>query len=190
MQLSPADAHADILLLDRIARRDAQAIGDLYDQHHRLLFALILRILRDRAEAEEVLQEVLVQVWTRADSYNVALGTPIGWLVRIARNRAIDRLRANTVRLRAIEQAPEPPQRAAGNPEDHVTLTEHQRAVAHALEALPPDQRELIEQAYFFGLTQSELAERFRLPLGTVKTRIRTGMMMLRQQLQDTITQP
>jgi len=185
MLIPPADAHADILLLDRIAKRDAHAIGEMYDRHHRLLFALILRIVKDRAEAEEVLQEAFVQVWTRADSYNVALGTPAGWLVRIARNRAIDRLRANTVRLRAVVAAPEPPPPSGASPEDRMVLSEQQRAVSRALDALPREQRELIEQAYFLGLTQTELAERFGVPLGTVKTRIRTGMTTLRQQLQN-----
>src|SRR5262245_14339130 len=103
-----ADIAADIAILGRIVRRDERAVGELYDRHHRLLFGLILRILRDRAEAEEVLQEVFMQVWTRAETYNVSLGSPAGWLVRIARNRAIDRLRANTVRLRAVDAAPPP----------------------------------------------------------------------------------
>jgi RNA polymerase sigma-70 factor (ECF subfamily) len=101
--------------------------------------------------------------------------------VRIARNRAIDRLRANSVRLRAVEAAPLP--EAAASPETQAAMGERQRAVVRALETLPADQRMLIEQAYFLGLTQSELAERFNLPLGTVKTRIRTGMTTLRQQL-------
>ena len=171
----------DITLLDRIVGRDEGAVGELYDRHSRLLFGLILRILHDRSEAEEVLQEVFVLVWTRAETYNVALGSPAAWLVRIARNRAIDRLRANNVRLRAVEAAPEPV--AQDSPESRAAQSEQQRAVAHALETLPPDQRVLIEQAYFLGLTQSELAERFKLPLGTVKTRIRTGMIALRQQL-------
>ena len=115
-----------------------------------------------------MLQEVFVQVWTRADTYNVQLGTPIAWLVRIARNRAIDRLRANAVRIRTTEAAPLPP--PVESPERRAAMSEQERAVARALEALPPDQRQLIEQAYFAGLTQSELAERFGLPLGTVKT--------------------
>jgi RNA polymerase sigma-70 factor (ECF subfamily) len=102
------DAAADIALIERIVARDEQAIADLYDRRSRLLFGLILRILRDRSESEEVLQEVFVLVWTRADTYNVTLGSPAGWLVRVARNRAIDRLRANTVRLRAVETAPVP----------------------------------------------------------------------------------
>jgi RNA polymerase sigma-70 factor (ECF subfamily) len=175
------DARADIALLDRIVARDERAVADLYDRHTRLLFGLILRILRDRSEAEEVLQEVFVLVWTRAETYNVALGSPAAWLVRIARNRAIDRLRSNSVRLRAVESAPMPP--AAESPETQAVAGERQRVVKRALDGLPADQRVLIEQAYFLGLTQSELAERFQLPLGTVKTRIRTGMMTLREQL-------
>lgn len=180
---SPDESRADIALLDRIVARDASAIGELYDRHSRLLFGLILRILKDRSEAEDVLQEVFVLVWTRAETYNVALGSVAGWLVRIARNRAIDRLRANSVRTRVAEAAPEP--LPVESPEAQASLTEQQRAVAQALETLPREQRDLIEQAYFLGLTQSELAERFLLPLGTVKTRIRTGMLALRLQLQQ-----
>ena len=175
------DARGDIVLIERIVARDEHAVADLYDRHCRLLFGLILRILRDRSESEEVLQEVFVLVWTRAETYNVSLGPPAAWLVRIARNRAIDRLRANSVRLRAVESAPEPA--PVENPESQASVSEQQRAVARALDTLPPDQRVLIEQAYFLGLTQSELAERFKLPLGTVKTRIRTGMLALRGQL-------
>jgi RNA polymerase sigma-70 factor (ECF subfamily) len=175
------DARADISLIDRIVSRDQAAVGELYDRHGRLLFGLILRIIRDRSEAEEILQEVFVLVWTRAETYNVSLGPPAAWLVRVARNRAIDRLRANSVRLRAVEAAPQ--QEPIASPESRASTSEQQHAVARALESLPSDQRVLIEQAYFLGLTQSELAERFRLPLGTVKTRIRTGMIALREQL-------
>ena len=173
---------ADIALLDRIVARDERAVGELYDAHSRLLYGLILRILRDRSEAEEVLQEVFVQVWTRAETYNVSLGSPGAWLVRIARNRAIDRLRANSVRLRTVEATPLPP--PVESPEARAAVSEQQSAVARALDSLPADQRRLIEDAYFLGLTQSELAERFGLPLGTVKTRVRTGMMTLRRELQ------
>src|SRR5947207_8023444 len=146
------DARADIALLDRIVARDERAVAELYDAHSRLLYGLILRILRDRSEAEEVLQEVFVLVWTRAETYNVSLGSPAGWLVRIARNRAIDRLRANAVRLRAVDEAPAAVEHAV-TPEMHVRQSEQQRAVACALDALPAEQRVLIEQAYFLGLT-------------------------------------
>jgi len=182
-QNAPEDARADIALLSRVIARDSSAIGELYDRHNRLLFGLILRILRDRSEAEEVLQEVFVQVWTRADTYNAELGVPAAWMVRVARNRAIDRLRANTVRARTAEATPLPP--PVESPETRAALSEQQRAIARALDALPPEQRQLIECAYFQGLTQSELAERFSLPLGTVKTRVRTGLMTLKRELQQ-----
>ncbi|HTC73018.1 MAG TPA: sigma-70 family RNA polymerase sigma factor [Solirubrobacteraceae bacterium] len=177
------DARADIALLGRVIARDGRAIGELYDRHSRLLYGLILRILRNRSEAEEVLQEVFVQVWTRADTYNVELGAPVAWLVRIARNRAIDQIRSNSVRARTAEATPPPP--PVETPEARAVMSEQQRAVARALGTLPLEQRELIEHAYFQGLTQSELAERFQLPLGTVKTRVRTGMMSLRRELQQ-----
>lgn len=179
---SPEGDRLDVALIERIAAHEASAVGDLYDRHNRLLYGLILRILRDRSEADEVLQDVFVTVWNRAETYNVALGSPAAWLVRIARNRAIDRLRANTARRRAVESVPLELQ-ASENPELSALLGEQQRVVARALEAIPRDQRDLIEEAYYLGHTQSELAERHKLPLGTVKTRIRTGLLMLRQQL-------
>lgn len=179
------DTHADVLLLDRIAGRDASAVAELYDRQSRLLYGLIRRILRDQGEAEEVLQEVFLAVWTRAETYDVTLGSPVAWLVRIARNRAIDRVRARSVRDRTVDAYPLPV--AAESPESGAVQREQQGAVTRALDALPAEQRALIEHAYFLGLTHSELAVRFRLPLGTVKTRIRTGMMPLRQQLQETV---
>lgn len=179
---SPEGSRADVTLIERIVSRDSGAIGDLYDRHSRLLFGLILRILRDRSEAEEVLQEVFVAVWNRAGTYNVAVGSPTAWLIRIARNRAIDRLRATAVRLRAVESAPRELQ-SSENPETSAWLGEQRRVVARALGAIPREQRDLIEEAYYQGLTHSELAERHQLPLGTVKTRIRTGLLTLRQQL-------
>jgi RNA polymerase sigma-70 factor, ECF subfamily len=92
---------ADITLIERTVARDERTVGDLYDRHSRLLYGLILRVLRDRGEAEEVLQEVFLLVWTRAETYNVSLGSPAAWLVRIARNRAIDRPRARRAVARA-----------------------------------------------------------------------------------------
>lgn len=173
---------SDFVLLERIAARDEAAVGELYDRHSRLLYGLILRILRDRGEAEEVLQEVFVSVWNRVATYNAGLGPPAAWLVGIARNRAIDRLRANSARSRAIASVRVEVE-SRENPERDASLGEEQRAIRHALDAIPPEQRDLIEEAYFLGLTHSELAERHKLPLGTVKTRIRTGLLALREQL-------
>jgi RNA polymerase sigma-70 factor (ECF subfamily) len=182
MMSNDDEVRIDRALLDRVAARDASAIAALYDRHSRLLFGLILRILRNRSEAEEVLQEVFLRAWTRIETYDTSLGSPAAWLVRIARNRAIDRLRANRLRSQPVDTpaAPMPVE----TPETAAVSSERQRAVERALGTLPAEQRELIEHAYFQGLTQSELAARFRIPLGTVKTRIRSGMMALRQLLQ------
>jgi RNA polymerase sigma-70 factor, ECF subfamily len=179
---NPDETTADLSRIDRIVARDPTGLSELYDEHSRLLFGLILRILKDRAEAEEVLQEVFVQAWTRAGTYNLQLGSPAGWLVGIARNRAIDRLRANSVRVRTIDAVPGPA--PVETPEGSAAVSERRRDVQLALDVLPVDQRELIELAYFLGFTHSELAARFNLPLGTVKTRIRTGMLALRGQLE------
>jgi RNA polymerase sigma-70 factor, ECF subfamily len=179
---SPESVRLDVTLFERIRARDAGAVAELYDRHSHVLYGLIVRILRDRSEAEEVLQEVFVLAWNRVDTYNVALGTPAGWLVRVARNRAIDRLRAKMAHGRAVESLP-CEIASAENPEASASLSEWQRAVMRALDAIPREQRDLIEDAYYLGFTQSELAERHKLPLGTVKTRIRSGLSSLREQL-------
>lgn len=177
----------DLELLERMAARDDSAVGVFYDRHARLVFGLILRILRNRAEAEEVLQEVFVQAWTKVDTYDASLGAPVAWLVRIARNRAIDRLRSNQVRERTAEAMA--PDLGDERSEAYWPRSEEQIAVVRALATLPVEQRELIEHAYFEGLTHVELAKRFSLPLGTVKTRVRSGLAALRRELSG-ITQP
>ena len=177
------EARLDVALLSRVVARDQNALGELYDRHSRLLFGLICRILKNQSDAEEVLQEVFVQAWARADTFDIKLGSPVGWLVGIARNRAIDRLRANAVRSRAVEAVSIP--RPVETPEARASLSEQQRGIQRALDMLPSEQRDLIERAYFTGSTQSELATQFNLPLGTVKTRIRTGLLTLRASLQE-----
>jgi RNA polymerase sigma-70 factor, ECF subfamily len=176
----------DVSLLERIVAREAEAVGELYDRHSSLLYGLILRIVRNASEAEEILQDVFLQVWKRAETFNADLGTPVAWLVRIARNRAIDQLRKTTMNMRTLEVPPALPS-PSESPEARAALSEEQRALRRALEALSDEERKLLEHAYFLGLTQSELAERFGLPLGTVKTRIRTALMTLRRELQQLV---
>jgi RNA polymerase sigma-70 factor (ECF subfamily) len=184
------DSDPDVALLQRIVVRDTAAVAELYDRHSGLLFGVVMRILRNRPDAEDVLQEVFARVWTRADTYDERLGCPAAWLTRMARNRAIDRLRARRTRGEGNEPAPaEPPreERVAGpgpTPEHLAQATERTDQIRSALDALPEEQRVLIVAAFFEGYTHSELAARFQLPLGTVKTRIRNGMLTMRDQLE------
>jgi RNA polymerase sigma-70 factor, ECF subfamily len=168
-------------LLERIVAGDQDAVAALYDRHSRMLFGLICRVLRDRSEAEDVLQEVFFSVWSKAASYDSAIGVPAAWLVRLTRNRAIDRLRANCVRERTLAATGTPA--AGASPEQSALHGEQRTGILRALGCLPDEQRVLIEQAYYAGLTQSELAARFGLPLGTVKTRIRSAIIALRERL-------
>jgi RNA polymerase sigma-70 factor (ECF subfamily) len=169
--------HADDLaLLQRIAARDDAAMAELYDRHHRLAYAIVRRIVQSPSDAEEVLQEAFVRVWSRADTFDARLGSPAAWLVRIARNRAIDRLRAR--QARAGVSAPVPVSEGES--------PERDLAVRGAVAALPAAQRALIEAAFFEGYTHQELSARFGVPLGTVKTRIRSGLVSLRVRLEQT----
>jgi RNA polymerase sigma-70 factor (ECF subfamily) len=190
--MHPSDP-TEVSLLQRIAARDTAALADLYDRHSRLLFGLILRIVRDRGEAEDLLQEAFVRVWTRAATYDAQMGEPLPWIVRVARNCAIDRVRARRVRATvsapAIDAAAVEASAPAGiqTPETAVLIAETRQTLTDVLAGLPAEQRRLIEAAFFEGYTHSELAERFGLPLGTVKTRIRAGMIVMRQRLEHAL---
>jgi len=169
---SPPSSQA---LLTRLAAGDQQALGEFYDLYAGLVNGLALRILRDTSDAEDVVQEVFVQVWRQASRFDPSRGTPEAWLCTMARTRALDRLRRRVSRREeAEEQAPAP---------TGVPRTEEGIAVRKALDGLSPEQRKALELAYYEGLTQSEIAERLGEPLGTVKTRIRTAMMRLREVL-------
>jgi RNA polymerase sigma-70 factor (ECF subfamily) len=189
-----ASDSTDLSLLQRIAARDTAALTELYDRHSRLLFGLILRIVRDRGEAEDILQEAFVRVWSRAEIYDARMGGPLPWIVRVARNRAIDRLRARRVRAAVDTHAIDVttvgaavPATGIQTPEAAVLDAERRGTVTGVLAGLPADQRQLIEAAFFEGYTHSELAQRFGLPLGTVKTRIRAGMIAMRQRLEHAV---
>ncbi len=194
MESSSSEVDAD--LLQRIATRDETALAEFYDRHSRLAYTVIVRILGSLSDAEDVLQETFVRVWSRAETYNPLLGSPATWLARIARNRAIDRLRARRVRENvaiepAVPAADDAPRSAEPVTRDTPeTLLEGRTtagAVRTALATLTPSQRTLIEAAFFEGYTQSELATRFGVPLGTVKTRIRTGLIAMRARLEQVI---
>jgi RNA polymerase sigma-70 factor (ECF subfamily) len=163
-------------LLHRLAEGDQEALGSLYDLYSGFVNALALRILHDAAEAEDVVQEVFVQVWRQAARFDPERGNPESWLYTMARTRALDRLRRRASRREAGDEAL--PIGAASS------ATEEALAVRAALASLSPDQRCALELAYYEGLSQTEIASRLGQPLGTVKTRIRTAMIRLRESLQ------
>lgn len=170
-------------LIGRMARGDRDAFAEFYDRYARLVYPLILRILRDPTEAADVLQDVFWEAWQGAAAYDAGRGTPEAWMVTRARSRAIDRVRS--IRRRSetfvapVEEnlAPDP---AAGAP-DLAERAEDRGVLRSALEQLPDAQREVIELAYYAGLTQTEIAQHLTQPLGTVKTRIRLGLERLRE---------
>ena len=174
---------SDVELLHAVARGDEGALARLYDQYRVILFSLLLRILNSREEAEDVLQEVFLQVWKRAGDFDDTRGRPFTWLVTLARSRGIDRIRQLGARQRLADSAA---QNAPDEASDAVTDTLHseqKEIVARALASLPEEQRRTLNLAYFEGLTQSEIAEKLDTPLGTVKTRMRSGMIKLRELL-------
>jgi len=172
-------------IIRRAAQGDASAIAALYDSTSRLVFGLIVHILGDRFAAEEVLLDVYTQVWCQASSYEQQRGTPLSWLMTMARTRAIDRMRSG----KQYQQRKEPLDLAVHQksgevgPEEAAAISERRTLVRSALETLSPPQREVIELAYYSGLSHSEIAAHLGQPLGTVKTRARLGMMKLCEML-------
>jgi RNA polymerase sigma-70 factor, ECF subfamily len=169
-----ASHHSESLLL-RLTAGDQHALGEVYDRYASLVNGLALRILRNRTEAEDVVQEVFVQIWRQAGRFDPARGSPEAWICTMARTRALDRLR------RRASRREDPPDAAPGPSE--APRTEQALAVRKALDTLSDDQRNALELAYYEGLTQTEIAARLGQPLGTVKTRIRTALIRLRDVL-------
>jgi RNA polymerase sigma-70 factor (ECF subfamily) len=173
------------LLISSVAAGNQSALAELYDRSSRVAFGLIVRVLGDAAMAEEVTLDVYTQVWRQAKAYDSSRGTPLAWLLTIARTRAIDRLRSGKQERQRSEplESADTVKAPAGDPEESSVLSEQQRIVQGALAALSADQREVIELAYFQGLSQSEIASTLGQPLGTVKTRTRLGLIKLRETL-------
>ena len=166
---------SDVELLAAIARKDETALAELYDRYRVILFGLLIRILTSREEAEDVLQEVFLQVWRRAGDFDEKRGRPFTWLVNLARSRGIDRLRSLAAKERvALAGAREPSEQVSDAVADALA-SEQRTLVTKALAQLPEEQKSPLILAYFDGLTQSEIAAKLGAPLGTVKTRMRAG---------------
>jgi len=180
---APMQHVPDSALVERIMAGDEGALEALYDRYAGLLFAMLVRILRDASAAEEVLQDLFLQLWRGAARFDASRGSLAAWLLVIGRNRALSRLRGKERREIladseefSIEAVP-----SSGNLEDEAARAQLMQRLRGAMEALPPEQREAVELAYFEGMTQTEIAERTKCPLGTVKSRVRAAMQTLKQ---------
>jgi RNA polymerase sigma-70 factor, ECF subfamily len=183
LETGPAAAGRDLEAIRRMAGGDASGLGELYDRHGRAMYSLGRRILADPADAEEVVQEVFSQAWRQAGRYDPQRATVGGWLLMMTRTRSIDRLRARQVRPAAtgdVEAALQHRRDPAPDPEAEAVMTDAVAQMRRAFAELTEGQRLAIELAYFEGLSQADIAERLREPLGTVKTRIRSGLLKLR----------
>lgn len=182
---APAGAVADLAaLLKRSARGDEAAFASLYDATAARVHGLVLRVVRDRAQAEEVTQEVFLEVWRQASRYDAGRGSALAWLMTIAHRKAVDRVRSAEAASRrdvAYEQRNQVPDHDVTAEAAHASL--EARRVRSALDHLTDVQREAIELAYFGGYTHTEVAALLDLPVGTAKTRIRDGLIRLRDSI-------
>lgn len=178
-------------LMDRVSRRDLHAFEAVYDRYGDVVYSVALRVARDPYIAEDIAQDVFVRVWRRPDLFDPNRGKLVTWLLSVTRNRAIDERRSHSRRVRheampasSEEEDVLPSGDDRDDPALASVLADERQAVRQALEVLPPEQRLVLQLAYFGGLTQQEIADRLGQPLGTVKTRVRLGMQKMRSVLQ------
>jgi RNA polymerase sigma-70 factor (ECF subfamily) len=172
-----------VQLVQSMAAGDQLALHALYDRTHRIVFTLIMRITSNRETAEELTLDVFYDVWRRASRYDAGNGTVLGWIMNQARSRAVDRLRFEQRKKRVDPYASDPLPTTEGDAHDVLEFKEQSRILRIALAALTPHERQAIEAAFFSELTYAEVAARLNQPLGTIKTRIRSGLHKLRQAL-------
>jgi len=178
----PADPTSAVHLIRRVANQDREAFSQLYERFSTLVFTLAMRMLKIRSEAEDLLQEVFVQVWRQARGYNAERGSPEAWLVNIARSRAVDKIRSIQRMGRSFVLTDAPGRTQLGETiESWTAESEVPITMNSALGNLPEIQRKVLELAYLDGMTQTEIAERLVEPLGTIKARMRAGIRRLRE---------
>ncbi len=172
-------------LIARLQRRDPQALAEVYDLYGRLAYALVLRVVRDKAIAEDLVQETFLRVWNRAGSLDAQKGALGPWVLAIARNRAIDYLRSTEGRGRSSAVELDETEHASlyREMENGILVSDQVRRVKAAMEKLAPNQRTVVELAYFEGLSQPEMSAKMGQPLGTIKTWVRTALQSLRDEL-------
>lgn len=184
---SPKRDEEDVAMLQRISRFEEAALSELYDRYGQLLYSFVLRMLRSVEETEDIVQDVFLQVWNKANSYSESKGTVYTWLVTLARNRAIDRLRSKGYKNQShhidIANLLIVADGASSNPQAKTIMNEHQHLVVNALKKLSLDQHQVLGLAYYEGYSQSEIAEKLNIPIGTVKSRMRKALMTMREYL-------
>jgi len=189
MPRAESDVHETDEVVAALRRREERALAELYDRYGHAVYALALRITADAGAAEEISLDTFWQLWQQAERFDVAQGTLLNWLLTIARSRAIDRMRARGTRKRT--QATDVTQmNGVRPPEEIAELSERRHLVREALQTLSPAQRTALSLAYYEGLSHSQIADRLQEPLGTVKTRIRQAMAVLRRTLTPILTTP
>ncbi|MGC2190752.1 MAG: sigma-70 family RNA polymerase sigma factor [Candidatus Dormiibacterota bacterium] len=181
------ETDSDAQLMWRLRGRDEEALAALYDRHAGVAYGLAVRMLNDRASAEEVVQDAFLSLWRRAAAYAPDRASVRSWLLVMVRSRAIDRLRPVSARARSVPIEDEPQLMAISDTWRSAADSMRRQAVQSALTKLPSEQGQILEWAYFGGLSQSEIAARARLPIGTVKSRTRLALERLRQLLAESI---
>ena len=185
------DRTVELDLLARVAKRERAAFEQLYERYANILYATAMKFLKEDADAQDVVQDVFIQIWDKAKLYDPAKGKPLTWALTLTRNRSIDRIRAiqRRTRLRDDFEKETVADESAGIREalSGVDASEKSQILRDAVGRLSPEQRKVIELAFFGGFTQSEIADRLGEPLGTVKARARRGLMKLKEIL---VTQP
>jgi RNA polymerase sigma-70 factor (ECF subfamily) len=184
----------EVQLMEKIKSGDTDALEELYNQYNRLLFGLIITIVKKREEAEDVLQEVFVNIWQKAHTFDEERGNVYSWLVTLSRNKSIDRVRSKDYKTqeKASVSVDEPAFSLKGDKFDPLETTiysDRAEMVKKALAEIPESQREVLKIAYYQGMTQSEISDHLNIPLGTVKTRTRQGMIKLKNKLESFIQQ-
>ncbi len=185
------DALSEVDLISRLRRREPKAMADLYDRYGRLVYSVIFKVVRDRTVAEDLTQETFLRIWNRTQFFDSEKGALGPWILAIARNRAIDYIRSVDGRMskRATEFEPAAEHPTAFlNLERDILNSDRAKLLQTAFAKLTPSQRQVIELAYWEGLSQTEMADRMKQPLGTVKTWVRTALKTLRNELEEVLT--
>jgi RNA polymerase sigma-70 factor (ECF subfamily) len=186
----PSGAPSDLELMEGIQREDPEALSQLYDRYNGILKALILRVIHNEAEADDLLQEIFMEIWNQAKNFSAQRGKPLGWMVTLARRRAIDGLRKKQAYARAEERLQQeteqqPDAWVHNSTEEEILHGDRRVLIRRVIGVLPPAQQQAIELAFFRGMSQREIAAKTNTPLGTVKTRLELGLKKIYDGLKE-----